>query len=361
VIFFPQILAALGSSGILGVFAGEYLVVMHPFFTPMILFFILEQSLRNDGRAGLAATVMASMAVLNIILDYLFLFVFDFGIGGAALATGISQSLGCAIFVGYFFRKLLTQKSGLCFTRPGGGVSVLVSIVANGSSELFNSLAVGVTTFLFNRLILSHVGALGVAAFSVTQYLLTVVMMFSIGLGNGVQPIISYNHGAGLEKRVLGILWRTVTVSLVFGLFFFIVMRTQTSALAGLFIPEHPEAMSTTVRVATIVSWSLLFIPMGVILSVFFTAIENAKKSLIIAVCRGFVFTVAGLATFPALWGENGIWVTPIFAEGATALVGAVMLCRWLSGYKSVQGVLNCKYGLNNEFAEVVTFTLAED
>lgn len=333
-IFFPQILTALGTSGTLGVFAGEYLAVMYPFFAPMILFFILEQSLRNDGRAGMAATVMASMAALNIILDYLFLFVLDMGIGGAALATGISQSLGGAVFAGYFLNKLRTQKGGLSFATPGGGISVFGAIIANGSSEFFNSLAVGVTTFLFNRLILSYVGALGVAAFSVTQYLLTVVMMFFMGLGNGVQPIISYNHGAGLVNRVRGTLWRTVVVSLAIGLLSFVAMRTQTSALATLFIPEHPEAITATLRVASIVSWSMLFTPMGIILSVFFTALEKAKISLIIAVCRGFVFTVAGLAIFPAFWGEYGIWITPVFAEGATALVGAVILYRWLSKYK---------------------------
>lgn len=344
-VFFPQILAALGTSGSLGVFAGDYLAVMYPFFASMVLFFILEQSLRNDGRAGMAAVVMAAMAVLNIILDYLFLFVLNLGIGGAALATGISQTLGAAVFFGYFLRKMLTRQKGLCLTPPGGGVAVLAAIAANGSSELFNSLAVGVTTFLFNRIILSYVGALGVAAFSVTQYMLTLGMMVFMGLGNGVQPIISYNHGAGLTERVRGTLLRMVTVSLAIGLLFFVVMRTQTGILAALFVPDHPEALATTQRVAATVSWSLLFIPVGIVLSVFFTALERAEKSLVIAVCRGFIFTVAGLVVFPLLWGETGIWITPVFTEGATALVGAGMLIRWLAQCRPVEPELCCESG----------------
>ncbi|EEG77457.1 MATE family efflux transporter [Dethiobacter alkaliphilus] len=335
-VFFPQILAVLGTSGSLGIFAGEYLRTMYPFATMMILFFILEQSVRNDGQAGLAAMVMAGMALLNIALDYLFLFVLNLGIGGAALATGISQSLGALIFVCYFWRKTLLRQDGLCFATPGGGVPVLLSIAANGSSELFNSLAVGVTTFLFNRIILSYVGAMGVAAFSVTQYLLAVGMMVFMGLGNGAQPILSYNHGAGLTERVQGTLIRLLGTSMVIGFLFFVVMRFQAASLAGLFIADHPEALATTLRVAATVSWSMLFIPVGIVVSVFFTALEKAEKSLIIAVCRGFVFTVTGLALFPLLWGETGIWITPVFAEGATALVGTVLLYRWLAGNSPV-------------------------
>lgn len=334
-LFFPQILNFLGVSGDLGIFAGEYLVIMHLFFLPMILFFILEQSLRNDGRAGFATIVMALMAIMNIILDYLFLFLLNFGIGGAALATGISQSLGCGVFLAYFLHKLLKSKGGLRIAIPGGGVAAFRAIVANGSSELFSSLSVGVTTFLFNRLIISYLGGLGVAAFSVTQYLLTFSVMIIIGLGNGVQPIISYNYGAGLFKRVQGILWRTITISLSIGLIFFFIMRTQTASLAGLFIPDSPEAIETTLRIAAIVSWSVLFIPMGIVLSVFFTALEKARNSLLIAICRGFIFTILGLATFPAIWGEYGIWITPVFSEVTTAIVGLVLLYRWLGKYKS--------------------------
>lgn len=219
----------------------------------------------------------------------------------------------------------------------------------NGSSELFNSLAIGVTTFLFNRIIISYVGAIGVAAFSVTQYLLAVGMMVLVGLGNGTQPIVSYNYGAGLNGRVKSALIGLLSASMAIGLCFFALMRFQSAALAGLFIPDHTEALALTLRVAANVSWSMLFLPVGVALSVFFTALENAARSLVIAVCRGFVFTVAGLAVFPLYWGETGIWVTPVFAEGATAVVGAVLLYSWLS--KSMDNETeNCR-GLATEAA----------
>ncbi|TYQ18105.1 UNVERIFIED_CONTAM: putative MATE family efflux protein [Acetivibrio alkalicellulosi] len=337
-VFFPQILAILGTSGELGDLAGMYLKTMYPFFTTMILFFILEQSVRNDGHAGMAASVMAGMAILNIILDYVFLFILNMGIEGAALATGISQTIGAIIFIVYFIIKTLKNQCGLSFALPAGGFDVIFAIIMNGSSELFNNLALGVTTFLFNRIIISYVGAIGVAAFSVTQYLLTVGMMVFIGLGNGTQPIISYNYGAQLKGRVHGALVRLFTTSMILGVIFFILMRFQADTLARFFILDHPEAIETTLRVTRIVSWSMIFIPVGIVASVFFTALEKAKKSLVIAICRGFVFTVTGLSVFPPLFGETGIWITPVFAEGATGLIGMSLLYLWVSKKKFRDG-----------------------
>ena len=101
---YQPILYVLGisTSPSLSALAGEYLITIYPFFTTMILIFILEQTARNDGRANLATGVMVSMALLNIGLDYLFLFPMNMGIAGAALATGLAQSLGALIFLGYF-------------------------------------------------------------------------------------------------------------------------------------------------------------------------------------------------------------------------------------------------------------------
>ncbi len=329
IIAFPQLLSILGTSGELGNLAGQYLIMIAPFATPLILIFILEQSVRNDGRPNLATAVMAVTAVLNIFLDYLFLFPLNMGMGGAALASGLSQSLGAVIFLSYFVHKSVRRRPGLRLGLPGGGFPVLRAIALNGSSEMFNSFAAGLTTFLFNRIILSHVGAMGVAAFALVQYLLMFGWVVCIGMSNGTQPILSYNYGAGLFDRVRGTLSRLMAASLAVGAIFFIALRWQAGTMVALFIPDHPEALALTLQVADIVSWSMLFMPVGIAASVFFTAMERAGSSLVVAVSRGLVFTLIGLATFPLLWAETGIWITPVFAEVATALVAVILVCRW--------------------------------
>lgn len=338
---FPQLLSILGTSGELGDLAGQYLLVVGPFATPLILIFILEQSMRNDGRPALATLVMAATAVLNIILDYLFLFPLKMGIGGAALATGLSQSLGAVIFFGYFIQKNVRRRPRLRLGIPGGGFLVIKAIAVNGSSEMFNSLAAGLTTFLFNRIILSYIGAMGVAAFALVQYLLIFGIVIFIGLGNGTQPILSYNYGAGQYDRVRGTLSRLMAASLVVGVIFFIALKWQAGALAALFIPDHPEALALTLQIADIISWSMLFMPVGIVVSVFFTALEKAKSSLVVAVSRGLVFTLIGLAAFPLLWAEAGIWFTPVFAEATTALVAVFLIYRWLRNHQEAPRVID--------------------
>jgi len=339
VIGYRPILFILGisSSTSLSALAGEYLITIYPFFTTMILIFILEQTVRNDGRPNLATGVMVSMALLNIALDYLFLFPLNMGIAGAALATGLAQSLGALIFLGYFMQKTFKKLPGIRFGWPGGGVQALRAIAFNGSSEFFNSIAAGLTTFLFNRVLLSYLGSNGVAAFAMVQYLLMVGAVVFIGISIGSQPIISYNHGAGQHDRVKGVMFRLMGTSLLMGLFFLFLMRSQAASLVVLFIPDHPEAAAITIKAADYVSWALLFMPIGIIGSMFFTSLEKAGHSLLISLSRGLLFTVLGLAVFPLIWAETGIWITPVFAEVATTAVTALLVLRWSGRLNNVR------------------------
>jgi Na+-driven multidrug efflux pump len=327
----PYILAILGTSGSLGILAGDYLKMLYPFFTLMILQLILEQSVRNDGKPYLATAVMACSAVLNIALDYLFLYIFEMGIAGAALATGIAQSVGALVFVTYFLRKTLRRQIGLRFAAPSGGFAVIRTIAVNGSSEMLGSLAVGLTTFLFNRSILLYAGAIELAAFSVVQYLLMFGLTVFMGLSNGIQPIISYNHGAGQVERVRGILTHSLGAAIAVGFAIFLLLRSQAETMAAFFVAGHPQALAATVEIASAVSWALLFMPFGIILTGFFTALEEAGKSLIMASSRSLICNVLGLVFFPVWWGAEGIWFTPVFAESVTAIAAFALYGFWLS------------------------------
>ena len=320
-LFGRQLLGLLGTSGSLEGFAAGYLNGILPFFTLMIVGFILEQSVRNDGKPNLASGVMAGCALLNIGLDYLFLFVLGFGISGAAMASGISQSVGAIVFLSYFVAKTVKRQRGLRFARLDASGTTLRAVVVNGSSELFNSVSAGVTTFLFNRMILLYVGALGVAALTVVQYPIMLGVMVVMGIGSGSQPILSYNHGAGLTHRVRGTLVRAILVSAGIGVVIFVVMGAPARALAELFLPGHAEAQALTHQVASIVRWSVPFMPVAMIASVYFTALEQAGRSLLIALARGLVLPIAGLLVLPSLWGATGIWLTAIFTEGIAVLI----------------------------------------
>ena len=323
---------ALGAEQEVKRLALVYLGTMAPFFGAYILSFILEQAARNDGKPGLAGAVMAGTAVLNIGLDYLFLFVLDLGIGGAALASGLSISLGASIYVGYFLLKRLQRRNGLRFARPTFDPATMTAIVANGSSELFSALALGIITLLFNRSLMHHIGSLGVAAFAMSQYLLMLGAVFFNGLSAGAQPILGYNCGAGAIERVRGTLIRLLGAGLVVSCALVVVGRAAAGGLAALFVPDHPEAVSLARTAMRVVAWSMIPASVGTLAAGFFTSIERPAISLMIAAGRALVLPGIALTLLPALFGGEVIWWVPVAAETAAALLAGGALARWSVG-----------------------------
>jgi putative MATE family efflux protein len=325
------LLALMGTDGALHAQAAAYLGTLVPFAVPVILFFILEQAVRNDGRAGFASAVMVGTAIVNIGLDYVFLFLLQMGIEGAALASGLAQMLGAILFVGYFALKTLARRPGLAIGRAAGSWRLLGAIAANGSSELLNCLAAGITTFLFNRILLDHAGAEGVAAFTLVQYLILVAANVFMGISMGSQPILSYNHGAGQPDRVRGTLMRILAAALVFGALGAALMQSHMRILITLFLPHDVVTQTLSQDAGSILSWSLFLMPVGLIGSVFFTALEMVRHSLVVSLFRSLILILVGLAVLPALFGLTGVWLTPVFAEAGTAIVTMVLIAGWLT------------------------------
>ncbi len=321
--------SALGASDAVIDLARSYLLTMAPFFPAYILSFIFDQAVRNDGRAGFATVVMASGAVLNIALDYLFLFVLDMGIAGAALASAIGQGFTATCFAGYFVVKSVRRRSGLRFARPSGGVAAVLSIAANGSSELLGSLALGVVTLMFNRALMGHLGAIGVAAFAVLQYVLMLAVVFFNALGTGSQPIVSRNYGAGLQSRVGTTLKLLLGAGCAIGFGLGAAAHAAAGTVASVFVPGHPEAVAIAAGAIRIVAWSIPAAAIGTIGSMFFTSIERAGMSFAIAALRGLIVPVVSLAVAPLVWGVTGIWLVPLVTELAGAALTVILLARW--------------------------------
>ena len=328
-LFAGPLTAALGAGDGVQEMTRLYLVTIAPFFTAYILSFVLDQAVRNDGRAGFATLIMACGAVLNIGLDYLFLFVFDMGIAGAALASALGQSFSATVFTAYFIAKSLRRAAGLRAAKPAGGFRVLSAIAVNGSSELLSALALGLVTLMFNRALMDLIGPVGVAAFALVQYLLMLAAVFFNALGTGSQPVISQNHGAGRVDRVSEALTILLSVAAAIGAVFGISAYFVAPHMALLFVPDHPEAIAVTSEAIRIIAWSMPLAAVGTIGTVFFTSIEKAGMSLVIATGRGLAFPLVALAVLPALWGVAGVWLVAVATELAGAAVTAALLRRW--------------------------------
>lgn len=176
----------------------EYLSIILIFIPFLMIGVVLDYFVRVDNRPNLAFITMLLSSIINIVLDYFFIVYLQKGIFGAALATGISQLSLIFILLPHFFSKKATLK----FVSPIGNYIQILKATYNGASEFINEISVGITTLIFNYIMIKTFSTEGVAAFAVINYLLWIGIMISFGISDSLQPIISKNFGAKENKRI---------------------------------------------------------------------------------------------------------------------------------------------------------------
>ena len=198
------LLLLLGTPGELMVPAREYLVWFTLFLAPLAVFNILMFIVRLDGAPGFAMACNIMAACINIVLDYLFIFVFEWGLAGAAVATGIGYVVGSGVILWYMFRRSRTLRfvklkiSGKSMRLTVRNLWYMSYI---GFPALLSELAISCLMIVGNYTFIHYVGKDGVAAYSIACYIFPIIFMVYNGIIQSAQPIISYNYGAGLMRR----------------------------------------------------------------------------------------------------------------------------------------------------------------
>ena len=198
------LLLLLGTPGELMVPAREYLVWFTLFLAPLAVFNILMFIVRLDGAPGFAMACNIMAACINIVLDYLFIFVFEWGLAGAAVATGIGYVVGSGVILWYMFRRSRTLRfvklkiSGKSMRLTVRNLWYMSYI---GFPALLSELAISSLMIVGNYTFIHYVGKDGVAAYSIACYIFPIIFMVYNGIIQSAQPIISYNYGAGLMRR----------------------------------------------------------------------------------------------------------------------------------------------------------------
>ena len=311
------LLGALGAQGSLmdqGLMYGFLLLGALPFFIVQNVFqsfFIAAEK----PKAGLAVVVAAG--VTNIVLDYLFIGVFGWGIAGAALATATGQILAAAVSTALF---ACSKTSRLRFARPEVDFRALGKTCVNGSSELMTEVAASVVSTLYNLQLMSLAGADGVAAYGVIMYVNFIFTAVFFGFAMGTGPIVSYHYGARNTGELKGLFRKSFTLVGGTGLAMFAASQFLAAPLVGVFVGYDPELAAMTLHGFRIYAVSFLVCGFNIYGSAFFTALNNGKVSALISFMRTLVFETSTVMLLPIVWGIDGVWSAIIVAE-ACALV----------------------------------------
>lgn len=260
----------------------------------------------------------------NVVLDYLFIVKFGWGMTGAAYATAIANLLGGLALFGYFFN----ERSQIQFLKLKGDFKLLKNILFNGSSEMLTIVSTSIAAFLFNRIIMKELGELGVSALTIVFYVNTIVNISLYGLAQALQPIISYNLGARRIEKIYGVLKISLITGGSIGILFFMLMKFHSKPIVNIFTNGNLELTILTNEAISYFVYAYIFSFINIIASSFHTAIEKPLESASIACFRSLIFVGIFLFTLPFIFGAKGIWMAIPMAEVTCLVISILMMTR---------------------------------
>ena len=282
---------------------------------------LLHCFVRNDGSPSLSMAAMIIGSMSNIVLDYVFIFLFHMGIFGAILATGLAPVISLAVLVSYFIHR----KNGFPFMKFSLDMKGVLRILSIGVSSLVTELTSGIVLLLFNFIILHLAGNTGVAAFSVITVISLVVVAVYTGLSQGIQPLLSLNHGTGNRQNVK-VVWKYAMItmlllsSIIYSTIFFCAPQ-----LVFIFNNER-NAVLQEFAVMGLKLYFLVcpFMGFNILTATYFTSTEHPHPAQIISLLRGFIVLLPVAFLLSSLLKMTGVWCAYPLTECIVALTGAV-------------------------------------
>ncbi len=270
---------------------------------------------------GLVISIITGIS--NMILDWLFMYVFKLGIFGAALATGISQLIGGIVPLIYFVSK---NNSTLKLVKTKIEGKAILQACINGSSEMLTNLSMSLVNMLYNLQLMKYIGSNGVVAYGIIMYVGFIFIGTYLGYSTGTAPIIGYHYGAGNTDELKNLLKKSIKLIGITSLIMTIIAEITSKLLASIFVSYDIELLEMTTNAIKIFSITYLISGFNIFSSSFFTALNNGLVSAVISFFRTLVFQIAMIFILPAIWGVNGIWLAVSFAEILALIVSTIFL-----------------------------------
>ena len=327
IIFIEPVAVLLGADEAMLPYCVTYGRIILVAQTAFMLQALFQSFLVTAERPTLGLLVTVGAGVTNMLLDFLFIAVLDWGLVGAAMATTLSQVVGGVVPLVYF---LLPNPSPLRLKWPRlglrAGARALLRALTNGSSELMTNISMSLVSMLYNYQLMRLAGEDGIAAFGVMMYISFVFVSVFLGYAMGSAPIVGYHYGANNRTELKSLLRKSLILTSVAGGGMLVLATLLATPLSGIFVGYDPALYELTRRGFCL--YALAFLPAGFSIfgSAFFTALGNGGVSAAVSFLRTLVFQVAAVLILPALLGIDGVWLAGAAAEVLATLVSAGFL-----------------------------------
>lgn len=323
-IFFDQILDLVGSYGNIRQYSSDFLYVV----SFGVLFQTVSFSLNNLIRAaGFPQTAMWTQiigAMINIILDAIFIYKLGWGVKGAALATNIGSFISMAWVVAFFISKRSPIKFKIKYLMPK--FAIVSSIVAIGIGSFLTQISGSVITLLLNRLLYKYGGPDGIAVLSIATGIEAFMFVPIIGLSIGLRPIIGYNFGAKDFTRVRRSLEIGIFTTLSVGVLGFAIIQLFAPNLISLFVPNNQHIIEMGVTALRTFTFFITLVGLEITATTYFQSIGNAKIALILTLNRQLIFLLPLMFILPLYFGLMGLWYAGAVSDFASSILSASFL-----------------------------------
>lgn len=307
-------------------FANDYLNIILAGTTFTVVGFSLNNVIRSEGNARIAMVSMILSSVTNIVLDYIFIFWFDMGVKGAALATIISMFV-LMVWVLLHFRgnRSVVKLKNKHIRVDWDIMTEIISIgMAPFSMQIANSLVQG----LLNKKLIALGGDLAVGAMGIINSVLTLFIMAIVAINMASQPIIGFNFGSKSVHRVKESLRISLIAASVIALVAFVIIEVFPGAIVKLFNDDSQVLYDISVNGIRLVILALPIVGFQVVASNFFQSVGKAKIATFATLFRQVILLIPLILIFPGFWGINGIWIAFPVADTLSALVVSFLLIR---------------------------------
>lgn len=329
-LFLDKILMVFGASEATIGYAKAYLNVILIGTIFNLLGMIFNNLIRGDGNPKLSATIVGVGCGANIILDALFIFGFNLGIQGAAIATVIAQGITAIWGLSYYLNgesnvKLKKEKLKL------DGIMVK-AIFAIGMAPFATQLTNSLVQVLNNTALRNNGGDLAIGAMATIASINMIFIMPAFAFVQGMQPIVGYNYGAkkyARAKQALNISMIAVVAILTLGT---IVIQLMPQVLVGMF-NKDPELMKLTINGLRKYTIAFPIVGIPVVGTYYIQSIGKAKKAMILSLLRQFIFLIPMILILPTFLGLDGVWFAQPTADAFAMVIASFVLVKELKTY----------------------------
>lgn len=301
----------------------DYIFYCALFFVPQSLSFLLQNFCRNDDSPTLVSVAVITSTMCNIAGDWLFIFPLQMGIKGAAIATGISQTIGLIVMLIHFFKKNRVISFGIVKLKKSNILDILYRGLPSGVGQLEGPVMTITANIMLSRLL----GDVAVTSFSVISYVTTFAIAVCFGVSDGLQPLFGRSYGEGDNTSLKYYFKSGVVISLAGSIvttILVIVLRSPICVLFGL----SGNILSYCVKTLPKVAISFVFFSVSIIITSYFYSTEKSKEATIVNLFRGVLLPILFIVFIPLLFGNESIWYAFVLYEFLSLIISLIIFIK---------------------------------